>query len=69
MSIQYSTQIRTNDKFAGLHTLVPLCVVARSDQHMLDTLRRPLLAELHLKDGMVYGLSCDLSAQVVQLAM
>ena len=68
-SIQYSTHIRTNDEFAGLHALVSLCVVARSDQHMLDTLRSPLLAELHLKDSMVDGFPRDLSAQVVQLAM
>ena len=38
-----------------------------NDEHALDALTRPLLAEHHLEDGVVDGLASDLPTEQVQL--
>ena len=52
----------TNNQFSFLQSLVPARMVSRCRQHIQYTSTGPLLAELHLKNSMVYWLSRYLSS-------
>ena len=62
-------KVRTDNKPLVAEVLQIHGVRLGNDEHALDALTRPLLAELHLENSVVDRLARDLPAQQVELAM
>lgn len=60
---------RTDDKLGPVEVFQVHSVVARDAEHALYPSRGAFLAEDHLQDGLVDGLSGDLTPEVVQFSM
>ena len=67
-ALLYANGRPTDDKFRWIEPFVVHRVVSGDDQHAFDPVARPLLAEGHLKDGVLDRLASHLSTQQVELA-